>query len=65
MFLLVNLLKKLLFFSPSLTIFSDPFHESLKSIVTVYSPEKAEGDHLGNHKLQGEVERTKNGLNGH
>jgi len=44
---------------PSLTIFLDTFCESLKSTVTIYSPEKAEGGHLGSHKLQGEVERIK------
>lgn len=47
--------------SPSLTAFLDPCHESLKSTVTVYLPEKAE-DGLGSHKLHREVKRAKTWL---
>lgn len=47
--------------SPSLTAFLDPCHESLKSIITVYLPEKAE-DGLGSHKLHREVKRAKTWL---
>lgn len=59
MFLHVNLLKIYSCSSPALTVFLDLFHESPKSIVIIYSPEKAEGDNLESHKLQGEVEGTK------